>query len=93
MNEDGTMARVPDLVDYCERHDLKMITVADLIAYRRQNEKLVERIVSTKLPTPSSASSRQSATAPWWIRSTTWRWSRATWPAPTTCWSAFTRSA
>jgi 3,4-dihydroxy 2-butanone 4-phosphate synthase / GTP cyclohydrolase II len=51
MNEDGTMARVPDLAEYCERHDLKMITVADLIAYRRQNEKLVERIVSTKLPT------------------------------------------
>src|SRR4051794_27139098 len=51
MNEDGTMARVPDLVEYCERHDLKMITVADLIAYRRRTEKLVERIVSTKLPT------------------------------------------
>ncbi len=51
MNEDGTMARVPDLAGYCERHDLKMVTVADLIAYRRQNEKLVERIVSTKLPT------------------------------------------
>src|SRR6266513_3528316 len=47
MNEDGTMARVPDLVDYCARHDLKMITVADLIAYRRRTEKLVERIVST----------------------------------------------
>ncbi|HKH22113.1 MAG TPA: GTP cyclohydrolase II, partial [Solirubrobacterales bacterium] len=51
MNEDGTMARVPDLVDYCARHDLKMITVADLIAYRRRTEKLVERIVSTTLPT------------------------------------------
>src|SRR3954469_6844752 len=51
MNEDGTMARVPDLVGYCERHDLKMITVADLIAYRRRTEKLVERIVSTKPPT------------------------------------------
>ena len=51
MNEDGTMARVPDLVPYCERHGLKMITVADLIAYRRRTEKLVERIVSTKLPT------------------------------------------
>ena len=51
MNEDGTMARVPDLVPYCERHDLKMITVADLIAYRRQHEKLVERVVATKLPT------------------------------------------
>ena len=51
MNEDGTMARVPDLAAYCERHDLKMVTVADLIAYRRQTEKLVERIVSTSLPT------------------------------------------
>src|SRR5918995_2772174 len=51
MNEDGTMARVPDLVGYCARHDLKMVTVADLIAYRRRTEKLVERIVSTKLPT------------------------------------------
>jgi 3,4-dihydroxy 2-butanone 4-phosphate synthase / GTP cyclohydrolase II len=51
MNEDGTMARVPDLIEYCARHDLKMVTVADLIAYRRRTEKLVERIVSTKLPT------------------------------------------
>jgi 3,4-dihydroxy 2-butanone 4-phosphate synthase / GTP cyclohydrolase II len=51
MNEDGTMARVPDLVPYCERHDLKMITVADLIAYRRRTEKLVERVVDTALPT------------------------------------------
>jgi len=51
MNEDGTMARVPDLIPYCERHGLKMITVADLIAYRRQHEKLVERVVATKLPT------------------------------------------
>ena len=51
MNEDGTMARVPDLVPYCERHELKMITVADLIAYRRKHEKLVERVVATKLPT------------------------------------------
>ena len=51
MNEDGTMARVPDLVPYCERHGLKMVTVADLIAYRRRTERLVERIVATKLPT------------------------------------------
>jgi 3,4-dihydroxy 2-butanone 4-phosphate synthase / GTP cyclohydrolase II len=51
MNDDGTMARVPDLVDYCERHQLKMITVADLIAYRRRTERLVERVVATKLPT------------------------------------------
>ncbi len=51
MNDDGTMARVPDLIPYCERHDLKMITVADLIAYRRRTEQLVERVVATKLPT------------------------------------------
>src|SRR5689334_20052698 len=51
MNDDGTMARVPDLVGYCARHSLKMITVADLIAYRRLHDKLVERVVSTSLPT------------------------------------------
>jgi 3,4-dihydroxy 2-butanone 4-phosphate synthase/GTP cyclohydrolase II len=45
------MARVPDLVPYAERHGLKMITIADLIAYRRRTEKLVERVVSTALPT------------------------------------------
>jgi 3,4-dihydroxy 2-butanone 4-phosphate synthase/GTP cyclohydrolase II len=51
MNEDGTMARVADLVRYCERHDLKMITIADLIEYRRRTEKLVERISQVRLPT------------------------------------------
>ena len=51
MNDDGTMARVPELVEYCERHGLSMITVADLIAYRRRNDMLVERVVSTGLPT------------------------------------------
>ena len=51
MNEDGTMARVPDLERYCERHGLKMITVSDLVAYRRRHEKLVERVVATSLPT------------------------------------------
>jgi 3,4-dihydroxy 2-butanone 4-phosphate synthase/GTP cyclohydrolase II len=51
MNDDGTMARVPDLIPYCERHGLKMITVADLVAYRRRHERLVERVVATRLPT------------------------------------------
>jgi 3,4-dihydroxy 2-butanone 4-phosphate synthase / GTP cyclohydrolase II len=51
MNDDGTMARVPDLTEYCARHGLKMITVADLVAYRRRTEKLVERVVATGLPT------------------------------------------
>jgi 3,4-dihydroxy 2-butanone 4-phosphate synthase / GTP cyclohydrolase II len=51
MNEDGTMARVPDLVPYCEEHGLRLITVADLIEYRRRHEKLVERTTSVRLPT------------------------------------------
>jgi 3,4-dihydroxy 2-butanone 4-phosphate synthase/GTP cyclohydrolase II len=51
MNDDGTMARVGDLIPYCERHGLKMITVADLVAYRRRTERLVERVVATTLPT------------------------------------------
>src|ERR671910_2944989 len=51
MNADGTMARVPDLEGYCGRHGLKMITVADLIEYRRRHDQLVERVVTTQLPT------------------------------------------
>jgi 3,4-dihydroxy 2-butanone 4-phosphate synthase/GTP cyclohydrolase II len=51
MKDDGTMARVPDLVEYCARHGLKMITVEDLIEYRRRTEKLVERMTSVRLPT------------------------------------------
>jgi 3,4-dihydroxy 2-butanone 4-phosphate synthase / GTP cyclohydrolase II len=51
MNDDGTMARVGDLEPYCREHGLKMITVADLVAYRRRTEKLIERVVATKLPT------------------------------------------
>jgi 3,4-dihydroxy 2-butanone 4-phosphate synthase / GTP cyclohydrolase II len=51
MNDDGTMARVPDLVPYCREHGLRMITVADLIEYRRRHEKLVERMTSVRLPT------------------------------------------
>jgi 3,4-dihydroxy 2-butanone 4-phosphate synthase/GTP cyclohydrolase II len=51
MNEDGTMARVPDLIPYCERHGLKLVTVADLIEYRRRHERLVERMTTVRLPT------------------------------------------
>ena len=51
VNEDGTMARIPDLVPYCERHGLKLITVADLVEYRRRHEKLVERGAAVRLPT------------------------------------------
>jgi len=51
MKDDGTMARVPDLVEFCGRHGLKLVAVADLIEYRRRHEKLVERQVSVRLPT------------------------------------------
>lgn len=51
MNEDGTMARVPDLLHFIKKHNLKIITLKDLIAYRRQSEKLIERVDSIHLPT------------------------------------------
>src|SRR6185312_2708111 len=51
MNDDGTMARVHDLVGYCERHGLRMITVADLVEHRRRTERLVERIAFADMPT------------------------------------------
>lgn len=51
MNEDGTMARVPDLVKFCEEHKLKMVTVADLIRYRLQNERYIHRVAESLMPT------------------------------------------
>jgi 3,4-dihydroxy 2-butanone 4-phosphate synthase / GTP cyclohydrolase II len=51
MNDDGTMARVPDLIPYAGRHGLKLISVADLVEYRRRTEKLVERVTTVRLPT------------------------------------------
>ncbi len=50
-NEDGSMAHGDELVAYCAKHELRMVTIADLIAYRRRHDKLVERVVDTKLPT------------------------------------------
>jgi 3,4-dihydroxy 2-butanone 4-phosphate synthase / GTP cyclohydrolase II len=51
MNEDGTMARVPELSSFASRHNLLMITVADLITYRTRTETLVKSVASTSLPT------------------------------------------
>jgi 3,4-dihydroxy 2-butanone 4-phosphate synthase/GTP cyclohydrolase II len=51
MNEDGTMARVPDLIPYAEQHGIKLVSIADLIEYRRRTEQLVERSISVRLPT------------------------------------------
>ena len=49
--DDGTMARVPDLLEFSREHGLKMISIAELIRYRRQNEKLVKRIAEARIPT------------------------------------------
>jgi 3,4-dihydroxy 2-butanone 4-phosphate synthase/GTP cyclohydrolase II len=51
MNDDGSMARVPDLVKFCETHGLKMVTVADLIRYRLQNERYIHRVAEGLMPT------------------------------------------
>lgn len=51
MREDGTMMRTPELMEFAVRHGLKMITIADLIAYRRRTEVLVERVTVTEMPT------------------------------------------
>ena len=51
MNDDGTMARVPELAMFAERHDLLIVTIADLIEHRMQTERLVRRIAAAKLPT------------------------------------------
>jgi 3,4-dihydroxy 2-butanone 4-phosphate synthase/GTP cyclohydrolase II len=51
MNDDGTMSRVPDLVDFCKTHNLLMVTVADLIRYRLQHERHLHRVAEGTLPT------------------------------------------
>jgi len=51
MNDDGSMARLPELKKFCKKHKLKLCSIADLIAYRRKNEKLVKREQKVKMPT------------------------------------------
>jgi 3,4-dihydroxy 2-butanone 4-phosphate synthase/GTP cyclohydrolase II len=51
MNEDGTMARMPDLAAFAKRHHLKIVTIADIIKYRMRNESLVRRVATATLPT------------------------------------------
>jgi 3,4-dihydroxy 2-butanone 4-phosphate synthase/GTP cyclohydrolase II len=51
MNEDGTMSRVPQLLEFCRQHSIKMLTVADLIRYRMQHERYVRRVAEAILPT------------------------------------------
>src|SRR4051812_14369203 len=51
MREDGTMARVPDLIEFCKQHEMKMLTVAELIRYRMQHERYIRRTGEGILPT------------------------------------------
>jgi 3,4-dihydroxy 2-butanone 4-phosphate synthase/GTP cyclohydrolase II len=51
VNDDGTMQRLPDLERFAEAHDLVLVTIADLIRYRRQREKLVRRVAEARIPT------------------------------------------
>lgn len=52
VNQDGSMARLPDLEQFCKTHELLLISIADLIAHRRRTESLVERVVEVPVPTP-----------------------------------------
>lgn len=51
MSDDGTMARTDELIKFGEKHNLKVITIADLVEYRRKKEAFIERVVETKMPT------------------------------------------
>lgn len=51
MSKDGTMARTPELIEFAKEHNLKLITIADLVSYRRTRENLVERVVEVNMPT------------------------------------------
>ena len=54
MNEDGTMARMPDLEKFAEKHDLKIATIADLVAYRLRRDVLIHRAAEARIPTDNA---------------------------------------
>ena len=93
MNEDGTMARVPELTKFAKKHELLMITIADLIKYRMRTESLVKRVATAKLPTEYGDVPRPRVREPASTSRRTSRWSAATSATARTCWSACTRSA
>lgn len=53
VSNDGSMARLPELIEFAAEHDLPIISIADMIRYRNQNERLVDRFATARLPTPS----------------------------------------
>ena len=92
MNDDGTMARVPELTKFARKHGLLVITIADLIQYRMRTERLVKR-ARRPVSQPSSARFISSPTKTRSTTRRTWRWSVATSATARTCWCACTRSA
>ena len=88
MNDDGTMARMPELVPFASKHGLKIISVADLVRYRIHKETLVRRVIETDLPTeygPFHIVLYENVVN----GETHWRWRWATFRVqPTRCWFA-----
>ena len=93
MNDDGSMARVPQLHEFCERHGLKMISVASLIRYRLETEHLVERaqrrLHRHRIRLVQDYFLRQPAS----MANRIWRWCAAKWRVSRTCWCACTPAA
>lgn len=65
VNDDGTVTRGPQVVAFAEKHDLKVLTVADLIAYRQRKETLVQRVDSLDIDTPAGKAVAHAYTLPW----------------------------
>ena len=93
MNEDGTMARVPELTKFAKKHGLLMITIADLIQYRMRTERLVKRVATAAVADRSTARSASTPTRTSWTTRRTSRSCAATSATARTFWSASTRSA
>jgi len=91
-NDDGTMARLPQLRAFADEHGLPLISIAQLIEYRRHSERTVRRVVQTRVPT-SSVSGARSATSTRSTAPSTSRWCSATPMSRRTCWSGCTPSA
>jgi len=72
MNDDGSMARVPELAKFAKRHRLLMITIADLIKYRMHTESMVRQVAQARLPT-DTANFRSTRLRTSWTRRRTWR--------------------
>ena len=93
MNEDGTMARVPELAKFARKHGLLMITIADLIQYRMRTERLVKRVGARAAADRARRLRRSTPTRTSSTARRTWRSCAATSATARTCSSACTRSA